>query len=188
MGANEPRAELIGRWQRGDPAAFEVLVRQWEGPMGRFLFRMTRSVETARDLTQDLFAKVYAARHTYRDRGHFSTWIYRVALNLARDEARRNKRAMEPYPEAELAGDEPPGDGWAERNETVAAVAAALNDLSPPLKEVLVLRHYEDFSFEEMARLLETPASTLKSRFAVALRQLADRLAARGLRPEEELT
>ena len=188
MEASEPRSELIERWQRGDPAAFESLVRTWEGPIGRFLFRMTRSAEIARDLTQDLFAKVYTARHTYRDRGHFSTWIYRVALNLARDESRRNRRTTEPYPEAELAGDEPPGDGWAERNETVETVAAALNELSPPLKEVLVLRHYEDFSFEEMARLLETPASTLKSRFAVAIRQMADRLAARGLRPEEEMT
>lgn len=188
MGANEPRSELIERWRRGDPAAFESLVRTWEGPIGRFLFRMTRSVETTRDLTQELFAKVYTARNSYRDRGHFSTWIYRVALNLWCDEARRNKRQSEPYPETELPGGELPGDGWAVRNETVERVTAALNELSPPLKEVLVLRHYEDFSFEEMARLLETPASTLKSRFAVAIRQMADRLASRGLRPEEEMT
>lgn len=188
MEASEPRSELIERWQRGDPAAFESLVRTWEGPIGRFLFRMTRSVETSRDLTQDLFAKVYTARHTYRDRGHFSTWIYRVALNLARDEARRNRRPTEPYPEVEMAGNEQPGDCCAERNERVETVASALGELTPPLREVLVLRHYEDFSFEDMARLLETPASTLKSRFAVAIRQMADRLAARGLSPEGETT
>jgi RNA polymerase sigma-70 factor (ECF subfamily) len=183
MGADEPRAETIRRWQQGDPAAFAELVRAWEAKIGRFLFRMTRSAETARDLTQDVFTRVYLARHTYRDRGHFGTWLYRVALNAARDAARRAKRPTEPYPEAELACLEPSADGWAERNEAVAKVTAALNALPPPLQEVVVLRHYEGFSFEDMARTLDVPASTLKSRFGVALRQLADRLA--GYAPED---
>lgn len=186
MRATEPRAETIRRWQEGDAAAFTELVRAWEGPIGRFLFRLTRSVETARDLTQDLFARMYQSRRTYRDQGHFSTWIYRVALNLARDEARRNRRATEPYPDQEVACGGLSADGWAERNETVARVVAALNDLPAPLQEVVVLRYYEDFGFEEMARLLETPASTLKSRFALALRRLEGQLLARGLRPEED--
>lgn len=185
MGAPEPRAEVIRRWQRGDPAAFAGIVRDWEGPIGRFLYRLTRSVETARDLTQDVFTRVYQARHTYRDQGHFSTWLYRVALNIARDEARRQRRVTEPYPDHELAGGGPAADGWAEQREAVAKVVAALNELSPALQEVVVLRHYEGFSFEEMARLLGTPASTLKSRFGVALRQLEERLAAHGYGPED---
>ncbi|QEL15908.1 RNA polymerase sigma factor [Limnoglobus roseus] len=185
MGAPEPRADLIRRWQQGEPAAFETLVRTWEGPIGRFLYRLTRSAETARDLSQEVFTRVYQARHSYRDRGHFSTWIYRVALNLARDEARRSRRVTEPYPDHELACVGTAADGWAEQQETVAKVVAALGELSPSLREVVVLRYYEEFSFEEMGRLLETPASTLKSRFGVALRQLEDRLAAHGLRPED---
>ncbi len=182
----EPRAELIRRWQAGDPVAFAELVRAWEAPIGRFLFRLTRSAETARDLAQETFARVYVARRTYQDRGRFSTWLYRVALNLARDAARRGRREPERLPDLEPAGREPSGDGWAERNETVARVAAALGELPPALREVVVLRHYEEFNFEEMARLLGVPASTLKSRFAVAVRQLEARLAAVGLRPEED--
>lgn len=182
MGANEPRSELIERWRRGDPAAFESLVRTWEGPIGRFLFRMTRSVETVRDLTQELFAKVYTARNSYRDRGHFSTWIYRVALNLAHDEARRNKRQSEPYPETELPGDELPGDGWAVRNETVERVTAALNELSPPLKEVLVLRHYEDYTSKKWPAYSRRPRarSSRGSRSRFAKWRTASRPAASG--------
>jgi RNA polymerase sigma-70 factor (ECF subfamily) len=185
MGA-EPRGELIRRWQRGDPAAFEELVRAWEGPIGRFLYRMTRSVETARDLVQETFARLHSARHSYRDQGHFSTWLYRIALNLARDEARRNRRRFEPLPDVEMAGNEPLADDGAERNETAAIVSAALADLPPTLREVVLLRHYEGFRFEAMARVLGVPASTLKSRFAVAIGQLTERLTARGLRPEED--
>lgn len=188
MGARQPEAEaeLVRRWQRGDPAAFEAIVRAWEKPVGRFLARLTGCPDRAGDLLQDVFTRVHLARDKYRDDGHFGTWVYRIALNLARDAARRNRRP----PPAPLADVDPessdaPADAAADRRETAAIVAAALAELPAPLREVVLLRHYEGLSFEDMGRLLGTPATTLKSRFAVALRKLADELTARGLRPED---
>jgi RNA polymerase sigma-70 factor (ECF subfamily) len=183
MGSH-PDADLIRAWQRGDRAAFERLVRAWEGRIGRFLARLTGCPETAGDLTQEVFLRVYLARDRYADDGRFGTWVYRIALNLARDAARRRP------PPAPLADFDPPtpgeaADGLAERHEAAGVVAAALAELPGPLREVVVLRHYEDLGFEDMARLLGTPASTLKSRFGVALRKLHESLTARGLRPEE---
>ena len=120
---------------------------------------------------------MYLQAGRYRDDGRFGTWVFRIAVNLARDAARRKAvRKAAPLPVTEPPGRDGPADGWAESAECADAVAAALAELPDPLREVVVLRHYEDLSFEEMARLLGVPATTLKSRFAVAMRQLQERL------------
>ena len=172
-----PDPDLIRRWQRGDRAAFEALVRDWEPRVGRFLARLTGCPHAARDLTQEVFLRVYLSAGRYRDDGRFGTWVFQIAVNLARDAARRKAhRKYAPLPAAEPPGRDAPADGRAETAEQAEAVAAALAELSGPLREVVVLRHYEDLSFEAMARLLGVPATTLKSRFAVAMRQLQERL------------
>ncbi len=181
----EPEAGVIARWQRGDRAAFEQLVRDWHPRVSRFLVRLTGCPELARDLAQEVFLRVYLAVGKYRDGGHFSTWLFQVALNQFRDAARRSaRRPIVPLTDGEALAEVPVASPFEDR-ERVAAVAAALAELPPPLREVVVLRHYEDMNFEAMARLLGAPASTLKSRFAVAMNQLRDRLTARGLAPEE---
>src|SRR5687767_11875172 len=134
----DPDADLIRAWQRGDPAAFERLVRAWEGKVGRFLARLTGCPEAAGDLTQEVFLRVYLARDRYADDGRFGTWVYRIALNLARDAARRRP------PPAPLADFDPPSpgdpiDGAAERREAAGLVAAALAALPDALREVVVL-------------------------------------------------
>lgn len=181
----EPDAGLIARWQRGDRAAFEQLVRVWHPRVARFLARLTGCPELARDLSQEVFLRVYLAVGKYRESGHFSTWLFQVALNQFRDAARKLARR----PSVALTDNEVlvevPLTGSLEDRERVAVIAEALAELSPSLREVVVLRHYEDLNFEAMARLLGTPASTLKSRFAVAMNLLRDRLTARGLAPEE---
>jgi RNA polymerase sigma-70 factor (ECF subfamily) len=176
-----PDPDLIRRWQRGERSAFEGIVRLYQEPVGRFLARLTGSPELAADLTQEVFLRVFLAAGRYRDDGRFGTWVYQIAVNLARDAARRSARR----PTTPFDADPPaPADAAAEDRERTELVAAALADLPAPLREVVVLRHYEDLSFEAMAKLLCTPASTLKSRFAVALRQLQERLANTGLAPE----
>jgi RNA polymerase sigma-70 factor (ECF subfamily) len=179
----DPEPELIRRWQRGDRAAFEQIVRHWHPRVGRFLARLVGCPDLARDLTQEVFLRVYLSAGRYREDGHFPTWLFQIALNQARDAARKSIRR----PTVPLADTDPaaPEDGRLEDQERAEKVAAALAELSGPLREVVVLRHYEGMSFEEMARLLGTPASTLKSRFAVAMTKLRDLLTARGLLPEE---
>jgi RNA polymerase sigma-70 factor (ECF subfamily) len=158
------------RWASGDRSAFEDLVRAWEKPVGRFLIRLTGDAELAADLTQESFLRVYLNGAKYRDGGTFKTWLYQIALNLARDAARRHARR----PAVSLADADPPADTGVsfDRREQAEVVAAALTGLPAHLREVVVLRHYEDLSFEEMGRLLGVPATTLKSRFTVAMKKL----------------
>lgn len=183
MGPND--ADLIQRWQRGDLSAFEMLVCRWQQPVARFLCRLTGQTSTVPDLCQEVFLRVYRAGPRYREAGTFSTWLYQIALNVIRDAARR--RRHEPAP----LEDHDPADSQADANEIVLqkeaiqAVTKALAELPEALRLVLVMHHYEGLNFEQIARLTKTPASTLKSRFAVALKQLRARLQALGFGPEE---
>jgi RNA polymerase sigma-70 factor (ECF subfamily) len=183
MGACD--AELIERWHQGDIAAFEALVRRWQEPIGRFLQRLTGRRELAQDLCQEVFLRVYQAGPRYREQGAFRTWIYRIALNVVRDAARRGRQAPVAIADREVMDRQPPADALCQRQELADLVTRAVAELPEPLRVVLILRHYERMSFEDIARLTSTPASTLKSRFAVALKRLRERLHEQGWGPEE---
>ena len=146
-------------------AEFEAVVCQWQGPVGRFLARLTADRERAADLTQETFLRAYLAWERYRDEGQVRPWLYRIALNQYRDALRKKTlpTLAEPAAACPHAG---PGE-LAERGELAARVLAALAKLPTAWREVVVLRHYEQMNFEEMARLVDVPASTLKSRFGV---------------------
>lgn len=166
---------LVQRWQAGDAAAFALLVRQWQQPMARFFARLNGRNAPVQDLCQELFLRVHLARERYCETGQFSSWLYRIAVNVARDAQRRTK-PVQPLGDHEPAARTPPVDVWHEQQEQALAVQEALAELPAASREVLVLRHYEGMGFEEMARVLDVPASTLKSRFAVALQRLRERL------------
>lgn len=169
-------ADRLSRWLAGDPAAFAELVDRWQRPVARFLARLADPGRVP-DLTQDVFVRVLRAAPRYRATGRFSSWLFQIALNVARDAGRRKR--FEPAP---LTDDV--ADPRRPRSALADDVADAVAGLPPPLREVVALRHDLGMNFAEMARLLGTPASTLKSRFAVALRQLRDRLHALGYSPE----
>ena len=177
-------AEPTRRWQQGDPTAFADLVRCWQQPVARFLARLVGRTELIQDLCQEVFLRVHLARDRYRETGAFGTWLYRIALNVARDAARRRPQPQ-PLADREPVSTAPPAEDRCERRELAQLLAQAVAELPPPLREVLVLRHYEEMSFEQMARVLAVPATTLKSRFAVALNRLRTRLQQLGWGPEE---
>jgi RNA polymerase sigma-70 factor, ECF subfamily len=177
-------ADLMRRWQQGDVCAFEALVRRWQRRVAALLGRLAGN-RLAADLCQDVFLRVYQAGPRYREEGAFTTWLYRIILNTARDAGRRARREWQPLADREPSEERPPADALC-RQETVQLVAEAIAELPAALRDVLILRHYEGLPFEEIARLTGTPASTLKSRFAVALAQLRVRLEKRGLAPEEK--
>jgi RNA polymerase sigma-70 factor (ECF subfamily) len=176
-------ADLMRRWQDGDAGAFEELVRRWQQPMGRVLSRLAGRPDRVADLCQEVFLRLYLKGPNYRETGCFSTWLYQIALNVARDAARRARR--EPLPLENHDPQAPGGESSCEQQELASIMQQALAELAEPLRTVLVLRHYEGMSFEQMARMLNTPASTLKSRFGVALGRLRGRLEQLGWRPEE---
>jgi RNA polymerase sigma-70 factor, ECF subfamily len=170
-------------WQTGDPAAFARLVEAWQARVARFLARLVDDPDCVQDLCQEVFLRIYLARSRYREQATFSTWLFQIALNVARDAGRKRVawRLVNPQEVAENR----PADLECEQEELIRALDEAVSSLPAPLREVLVLRHYENMTFEDIGRLLGAPATTLKSRFAVALERLRRHLKQRGYSHEE---
>jgi RNA polymerase sigma-70 factor (ECF subfamily) len=174
MGNDE--ADLLRGWQSGDSTAFAALVRHWQQPIARFLFHLVGQTEPVQDLCQEVFLRVFLAAPRYRETGQFTAWLYRIALNVVRDYSRRRGPELKLTQDLEPAADCLSPDVCCEHQELARLVSQAVMALPEPLRVVLVLRHYQGMNFEQMARLLDAPASTLKSRFAAALNQLRQRL------------
>jgi len=165
-----------------DAHAFAQLVRRWEGPIQRLCARMTGDAHRGEDLAQETFARLFAQRKSYQPQGRFSTFLWRAALNICYDELRRLHRRAEPaliedgseatesWPE--FAAVEPAPDQSLVERERHDLVRKAVLQLPEPYRTVVVLRHYENLKFREIADVLEVPEGTVKSRMAEALSQL----------------
>ena len=168
--------------QQDDPHAFADLMMRWRKRIEHVCARMTGDRHRAEDLTQTAFARVFAGRREWEPTGRFSTFLWRIAVNLCHDELRRTKRRGECSLDALdeqgsdnlefLAVVEPPPDAQAESDERAELVRGPLLRLAPRYREVLVLRHYECLKFHEIAQVLAIPAGTVKSRMAEGLNQL----------------
>src|SRR6185503_9436792 len=159
-----------------DAEAFALLVERWEGPIQNLCTRMLGDAHRGEDLAQEAFARVFARRKDYEPRGRFSTFLWRVALNLCYDELRRRERRRETELDLEEPGyvsEELPPDVSLAREETADRVRHALMKVSETYRSVLILRHYEDLKFREIADVLDIPEGTVKSRMAEGLSQLA---------------
>ncbi len=163
-------------WRNGNPAAFEMPVRRWQQPVARFLLHLVGREESLADLCQEVFLRIFEHRGRYRETGTFSAWVYRIALNVARDALRRRRKEPCCLGDAEPPADELAPDAVCEQAERGRLIAQAIADLPQPQRIVLVLRHYEEMSFVQIARMLGEPASTIKSRFGAALQRLRERL------------
>src|SRR6516225_9393449 len=183
--SGNPDTELSRAWQRGDPAAFAALVRRWQQPMARFLAAMVGKNGNIQDLCQEVFLRVFLARARYRETGAFSSWIYRIACNVARDACRRRHSKPLQLSNQEINAPALRPDAPCEHQELAEAVARALAELPPAVREVVVLRHYEALNLKQMALLLGVPASTLRSRFEAGMARLRTRLAQQGWSPQE---
>jgi RNA polymerase sigma-70 factor (ECF subfamily) len=169
-----------------DPQAFARLVARWERPIQRLCARMTGDPHRAEDLSQTAFARVFARRADWEPTGKFSTFLWRIALNLCHDELRKTKRRGELSLEAieDEAGDavehfatnDLSPDAEADAREREEQVRRAMQELPAHYRAVVVLRHYEQLKFHEIAEVLGIPEGTAKSRMAEALTQLSRRL------------
>ena len=165
-----------------DETAFAQLVRRWEGPIQRLCLRMTGDLHRGEDLAQEAFTRVFAKRKDYQPTGRFSTWLWRIALNLCYDELRRRQRREETSLDG-MCGEamaaleafvapEPTPDKSLVEQERSELVRKALMQLSETYRTVLVLRHYENLKFREIGDVLDVPEGTVKSRMAEALTQM----------------
>jgi RNA polymerase sigma-70 factor (ECF subfamily) len=170
-----------------DGQAFAQLVARWEDPIRRLAERMTGDPHRAEDLAQEAFARVYARRKDYQPASKFSTWLWRISLNLCHDDMRRRYRRGEvplddefsdPGPGVQIfASEDPAPDVSLVENERHALVRSALQCLPESFRAVVVLKHYEGLKFREIADILDIPEGTVKSRMAESLTQLQRHLA-----------
>ncbi len=165
-----------------DAEAFASLMSRWQRPIENLCVRMTGDIHRAEDLAQSAFAKIFARRADWQPTGKFSTFLWRVALNLCHDELRRTKRRGECSLDALheegdtqpdfIASEDPAPDEQADSRERAELVRNALLKLATHYREVVVLRHYEGLKFHEIGEVLAIPEGTVKSRMAEALTQL----------------
>jgi len=181
--------ELMLAFGRGDVRAFELLVRRWEDPLLNFICRSVGDRERAKEIRQETFLRVIKARKRYRPRAKFSTWLYRIAVNLCRSEHRKRKRhgevyledAAEGWAETRLVEETAGPDKQAQSREAAQAVRAAIGRLPEEQKEVVLLRQYHGLGFAEIAEIVGCPVSTAKSRMYYAMNNLRRDLEGLGL-------
>jgi RNA polymerase sigma-70 factor (ECF subfamily) len=164
-----------------DPQAFARLVERWQGPIQRLCIKMLGDAHRAEDLTQEAFARVFARRKDYEPAGRFSTFLWRIALNLCYDELRKIKRrgesslegSADERGETDFMADTAGPDLQVVADERAEHVRRALLQIPEPYRVVVVLRHYEGLKFREIGEVLDIPEGTVKSRMVEALNQLS---------------
>lgn len=173
--------ECVTRAQRGEGKAFSELIARYQDRVYRFLLRLTRSADDALDLTQDTFLRAYQSIDRWRPDALFRTWLFRIARNLAFDRLRRDKRVEFVELEEDADIQDPAGGPEAilETAQRLQQLEAALERLPPEHREILLLREIEDMSYDEIARVLDLNAGTVKSRLARARAALLDRMQSR---------
>ena len=174
----EPADEVLAQaLSRGEDRALDVLMQRWQVPLRAFLYRYLQNEADALDLAQETFVRVYRHRANYREGARFSTWMFQIALNLARDHARRRARrpwvALEEAPEAVGEGDPRASALGAER---ARAVRAAIGELPESLREAVLLFEYEHKSHAEIAQIVGATAKAVETRLHRAREQLRHRL------------
>lgn len=172
-----PDADIVRLAQQGRELAFRELVRRYERPVFSLVFRMVRDRETAEDLAQDAFIKVLNHIDKYSPEFKFSSWLFKIANNVAIDHLRRRRIdtiSMDGNPNAttaaeveastlELGSDQESALDELEAKELGSAIERAIATLRPEYRACIMLRHVEGRSYEEIAATLDLPLGTVKT-------------------------
>jgi RNA polymerase sigma-70 factor (ECF subfamily) len=179
-------AELVKLVLAGDTELYAVLVNRYRTRVSRYVERFTYDVEDARDVTQDVFIKVYGALDSFDPRFKFSTWLFRIAGNAAIDHLRRRRVRLLPleYPpgeDGEARAVDPPETRPNPHEELTRqrlreALSAAIDRLPDDYRELISLRHYGEMPYEEIAELKGMPLGTVKNKLFRARQALRDLL------------
>ena len=176
--------QMVERALSGDPEAFGEIVRRWERRIFALAFGMLGREEDARDATQETFMAAFRNLRGFRGEAKVSSWLHRIAVNQCITRQRRAKvrseTALEDEAEKNAAVFALPAEispaRTAEGQERSVAVRRAVCALPPDLRQVVVMKEFEELTFQEISDALELPLSTVKSRLYTALRQLQMRL------------
>jgi RNA polymerase sigma-70 factor, ECF subfamily len=174
--------DLMRRTQTGDKQAFSLLFERYSASVLSYLYRMLGSVEDVESIGQEVFLRAFRFAPTYRYPQKFSTWLFTITRNLAINQSRRRKRSpVRNITELNLEGIDMSGDPYqvaaratddVEKQEEIARVLKALDDLPTDQKEVIVLGIFQDLSYAQMEEITGTKAVTLRSRMFHGLKRL----------------
>jgi RNA polymerase sigma-70 factor (ECF subfamily) len=181
--------DLVATAAQGLEGGFEELVRRYQRPISAYVYRMVGDYDCALDLTQEIFIKIYASLSRYRPEFKFSTWIYKIAHNAAIDHLRRNagrERAINGGTESEpqqLAieskGLSP--EQQSEREERRIEIESVVRLLPTAYRELIVLRHSQDLTYEEIVEVTGLPLGTVKNRLFRAREMMRQQFLLRGI-------
>jgi RNA polymerase sigma-70 factor (ECF subfamily) len=188
---NLPDADVVALAQQGRESAYKELIRRYERPVFSLIYRMVRDRETAEDLSQDTFIKVLNHIDRYRPEFKLSSWLFKIANNVAIDHLRRRTLdtiSIEGSPHAvtpdaieatsfEVAGQAESPLQEMEARELGSEIERAIARLRPEYRACIMLRHVEDRSYEEIAATLDLPLGTVKTYIHRARHELREALA-----------
>jgi len=174
MADREVDQQLVERVQRGDKHAFDLLVSKYQRKLGRLISRFVRDPAEAEDVTQDAFIKAYRALPGFRGESAFYTWLYRIAVNTAKNflavQTRRSSDYEQEYSEIEqFEGNEALKEHSTPEHlllteEIQATVISAIENLPDDLRTAITLREIDGLSYEEIAGVMDCPIGTVRSR------------------------
>jgi RNA polymerase sigma-70 factor, ECF subfamily len=185
MGADASDLSLVRRVQRGDKGAFDALVLKYQHKLVKLVMRYVRNAAEAEDIAQEAFIKAYRALPQFRGDSAFYTWLYRIAINTAKNAVVSRDRSPVEYDLDRNAGEESyemqgrmkdaeTPEGLVLTDEIRATVNAAIEALPEDLRTAIVLRELEGLSYEEIAAAMDCPVGTVRSRIFRA-REAIDR-------------
>jgi RNA polymerase sigma-70 factor (ECF subfamily) len=181
--------ELVATAAQGLEGGFEELVRRYQRPISAYVYRMVGDYDCALDLTQEIFIKIYVSLSRYRPEFKFSTWIYKIAHNAAIDHLRRNagrERSLSNGTESEpqqltieSKGLSP--EQQSERAERRLEIESVVRLLPTAYRELIVLRHSQDLTYEEIVEVTGLPLGTVKNRLFRAREMMRQQFLLRGI-------
>ena len=180
--------ELIIDAIGGREDGFEELVRRYQRPIIGYVFRMLGDYESSLDVTQEVFIKVYNSLHRYSSDYKFSTWLYRIAHNAAIDHMRRNSVSPQSIEtenadgtyQMQIESPNPSPEQDRERSEWRIEIDQVVRRLPEAYKQLILLRHAQDLSYDEIAAITRLPLGTVKNRLFRAREMMREILIERG--------
>jgi RNA polymerase sigma-70 factor (ECF subfamily) len=181
--------DLVASAVSGAEGSFEELVRRYQRPISAYVYRMVGNYESALDLTQEIFIKVYSSLDRYRSEFKFSTWIYKIAHNAAVDHLRRTatrEQSLVVGPEGDQF-DLPIESGRlspeqeSEQRERRVEIEIVVRALPANYRELIILRHSQDLSYEEIVEVTGLPLGTVKNRLFRAREMMRQQFVEKGI-------
>ena len=177
--------ELMSLVKKRNTMALKALYEKHNVGIFNFIIRYTGNKEIAQDILQETFTRVWYAAHTFdKAKGDFKAWLFTIGLNITRNEMNKKRYSYNYVSIEDIAENNHEFDNQeyeqpeviSENAERKKIIDQALGELKPYLREVIILKHYNQLKFREIAEITKTPEGTLKARFQKAIAQLKEKL------------